>query len=140
MSAHFECNITPVNDPELKIDWKFNGSPLPSSSRIKTISDFGFVMLDISSADSRDSGEYICTATNKFGSDTTRAVLQCEGSSGVLSDSLHPESMSKLRQLELGTQFKALFYLLSFPYLIISITRIIFWSQFFCLVFSFCLF
>ena len=65
MSAHFECNITPANDPHLKIDWKFNGSPLPNSSRIKTISDFGFVMLDIASADSKDSGEYICTASNK---------------------------------------------------------------------------
>ena len=65
MSAHFECNVTPVKDPDLKIDWKFNGSPLANSCRIKTISDFGYVMLDISSADSRDSGEYICTATNK---------------------------------------------------------------------------
>ena len=52
-------------DPDLKIDWKFNGSPLTNSSRLKTISDFGYVMLDISSVDSRDSGEYICTATNK---------------------------------------------------------------------------
>ena len=66
MSAHFECNVIPINDPELRIDWKFNGQPLPNSSRIKTVSDFGFVMLDIASADSKDSGEYICTATNKY--------------------------------------------------------------------------
>lgn len=65
MSAHFECTVTPTNDPDLKIDWKFNGNPLPNSSRIKTVSDFGFVMLDIASVDSKDSGEYICTATNK---------------------------------------------------------------------------
>ena len=57
--------MTPTNDPDLKIDWKFNGNPLPNSSRIKTVSDFGFVMLDIASVDSKDSGEYICTATNK---------------------------------------------------------------------------
>ena len=65
MSAHFECTVTPTNDPDLKIDWKFNGNPLPNSSRSKTVSDFGFVMLDIASVDSKDSGEYICTATNK---------------------------------------------------------------------------
>ncbi len=66
MSAHFECAVTPANDPDLKIDWKFNGQPIQNSSRIKTVSDFGYVMLDIASVDSRDSGEYICTATNKY--------------------------------------------------------------------------
>lgn len=65
MSAHFECAVTPANDPDLNVDWKFNGQPLQNSSRIKTVSDFGFVMLDIASVDSRDSGEYICTATNR---------------------------------------------------------------------------
>ena len=65
MSAHFECRVTPTNDPHLKVDWKFNGQPMPNSSRIKTVSDFGFVMLDIAGTDSKDTGEYICTATNK---------------------------------------------------------------------------
>ena len=65
MSAHFECRLTPTNDPRLKVEWKFNGQPLPHSSRIKTVSDFGFVMLDIAGVDSKDSGEYICTARNK---------------------------------------------------------------------------
>lgn len=65
MSAHFECRVTPTTDPNLKVDWKFNGKPLPNSSRIKTVSDFGFVMLDIAGTDSKDTGEYICTATNK---------------------------------------------------------------------------
>ena len=35
MSAHFECKVSPANDPNLKIEWKFNGKPLKSSSRIK---------------------------------------------------------------------------------------------------------
>ena len=67
MSAHFECQVTPTDDPNMKIDWKFNGKPLQDSSRIKTVSDFGFVMLDIAGVDSKDSGEYICTASNKLG-------------------------------------------------------------------------
>ena len=37
MSAHFECRLTPTNDPDLKIEWKFNGKPLEESSRIKEI-------------------------------------------------------------------------------------------------------
>ena len=39
----------------------------------------------------------------RFGSDTTRAVLRCEGSSGVLSQSLHPDALPKIATLELGT-------------------------------------
>ena len=65
MSAHFECRVTPANDPNLRIEWKFNGRPLQDSTRIKPVSDFGFVVLDIAGVDSRDSGEYICTAINK---------------------------------------------------------------------------
>ena len=65
MSVHFEARGTPVDDPQLRVEWKFNGQPLPNSSRIKTVSDFGFVMLGIAAVDSRDSGEYICTAVNK---------------------------------------------------------------------------
>ena len=65
MSVHFEGRVTPADDPQLRVEWKFNGQPLPNSSRIKTVSDFGFVMLDIAAVDSRDSGEYICTAVNK---------------------------------------------------------------------------
>lgn len=27
-SAHFEASLTPVNDPELKVEWYFNGKKL----------------------------------------------------------------------------------------------------------------
>lgn len=27
-SMHLECQVLPVNDPSLKIDWFFNGKPL----------------------------------------------------------------------------------------------------------------
>lgn len=64
-SVHWQCSITPANDPEMSIEWTFDGKPLPQSSRLKTISDFGFVTLDICGVDSRDSGEYICKATNR---------------------------------------------------------------------------
>ena len=35
MSAHFECKVSPAQDPDLRIEWKFNGKPLGDSSRIK---------------------------------------------------------------------------------------------------------
>ena len=70
------------------------------SSRIKTVSDFGFVVLDIAYVQNHDSGEYICKASNKFGEDFTRATLRCSGKSGVYLDSLQPDSLAKIRTLE----------------------------------------
>ena len=64
-SVHLQCALEPVNDPDLKVDWYFNDQPLPNSSRVKTVADFGYVMLDIAGVDSRDSGKYTCRAHNK---------------------------------------------------------------------------
>jgi len=64
-SVHLQASLVPVHDQNLCVEWKFNGKPLPNSSRIKTVCDFGYVMLDIAAADSRDSGEYTCRAYNK---------------------------------------------------------------------------
>lgn len=64
-SVHLQAGLVPANDPTLQVEWTFNGKPLPQSSRVKTVCDFGHVMLDIAGVDSRDSGEYICRAFNK---------------------------------------------------------------------------
>lgn len=48
-------------------------------SRIKTLSDFGYVVMDISFVHAEDSGDYVCVATNKYGSDATKCTIQCEG-------------------------------------------------------------
>ena len=66
----------PTNDPTLEVEWSMDGRPLSNSSRMKVISDFGFAMLDISSADSRDSGKYTCAIRNR--SNTTHITLRFE--------------------------------------------------------------
>ena len=99
-SAHFECRLEPIGDPTLKIEWYHNGQPLQPSSRIKILSDFGLVVMDISYVHSEDSGEYVCVATNKFGSDTTRFTLQCDPSSRVIKHSILPQSMEQIHALE----------------------------------------
>lgn len=58
--AHFECRLTPINDPSLRVEWFHNGKPLTAGSRIKTINDFGFVILEIAQIDTRDTGLYTC--------------------------------------------------------------------------------
>lgn len=65
-SAHFECTLIPVNDPDLKVEWFHNGKPLLHKNRVKMISDFGFVVMDIAYIQTHDSGEYVCKASNKY--------------------------------------------------------------------------
>lgn len=99
-SAHFECTLVPVGDPDLKVEWFHNGKPIRHSTRIKPVSDFGYVLLDIAYVQSHDSGEYVCRAYNKYGEDFTRATIDCYGKSGVFYDSLQPESLARIRELE----------------------------------------
>ncbi|XP_043190339.1 titin-like isoform X4 [Amphibalanus amphitrite] len=103
-SAHFECNLVPVGDPNMKVEWFHNGVPLRHSSRIKCVSDFGFVVMDLAYVQDEDSGEYTCRATNKYGSDSTTATLGCVGRGGVFVDSLQPQSLQKISELEMAPQ------------------------------------
>ncbi|GIY11090.1 titin, partial [Caerostris extrusa] len=102
-SAHFECHLIPVGDPAMRIEWFHNGVPMRHSSRIKTLSDFGYVVMDISFVHVEDSGEYVCIATNKFGSDTTRCTIECTGHGKIFRDTLQPQSLEKIAELE-GSQ------------------------------------
>lgn len=102
-SVHYECCLAPVDDPDLKTEWFFNGRPLVTGSRFHTIDDFGFIVLDIDWLYPRDTGEYVCRATNKYGSDMTRTVLRVKpGKSIELESQLDNPNVTidKLRQLE----------------------------------------
>lgn len=99
-SSHFECTLIPVDDPDMIVEWFHNGVPLRHSTRIKMVSDFGFVLMDIAYVQSHDSGVYMCKATNKYGSDTTTGSIKCFGKGGVYLDSLQPDSLAKIRELE----------------------------------------
>ncbi|KAK0090259.1 hypothetical protein PV325_001954 [Microctonus aethiopoides] len=99
-SVHFECTLIPVGDPHMKVEWFHNGQPLRHSSRFKMVSDFGFVVMDIAGVMSHDTGEYVCKASNKFGEDFTKATIKCFGKSGVYLDSLQPDSLARIRELE----------------------------------------
>ncbi|PSN37209.1 Titin, partial [Blattella germanica] len=99
-SAHFECTLIPVGDPNLKVEWFHNGKPIRHSSRIKSVSDFGYVLMDISYVQSHDSGEYVCRASNRYGEDFTKATIKCAGKGGVYLDSLQPDSLARIRELE----------------------------------------
>lgn len=100
---HFECQLLPIDDANLRVEWLHNGKALSQSSRIKTVHDFGCVTLDIADVRRSDAGDYVCRAVNKFGRDETRAQLSVSvgiRQHGVLSSSLQPQSLQSIAQLE----------------------------------------
>lgn len=75
---HLDCAVLPINDPNLRIEWLFNGVPLQFSSRIRTIHDFGYVALEFLHIHQQDSGTYTCRAFNQVGEAVTEISFECE--------------------------------------------------------------
>lgn len=99
-AAHFESTLTPVNDASMKVDWLFNGKSIAMGHRFRTTYDFGFVALDILYAYPEDSGTYACVARNVLGENKTECVLQVQGKSGLILDTMDRDRLSQLRNLE----------------------------------------
>lgn len=101
---HFDCRVEPINDSSMRIDWFHNGRPFATGSRVHQLNDFGFIALDIDYSYTRDAGEYICRATNKWGSATTKATVTTKAKRNIDFESQLPSGMSaeKLKELERG--------------------------------------
>ena len=99
-SAHMECRVVPVGDPDMAFRWSKNGESLKMGSRIQASHDFGFVTLDIMQCVPEDSGMYVVTASNFAGESSSSFALHVGGQQGLLLDSMHPESVKKLAALE----------------------------------------
>lgn len=97
-SVHLLCTFVPKNDQNMAVTWTKDGEPLPFSSRIKALADFGTAILDIAGVDSKDSGVYACSIKNKYGEDVTLTKLECTGKSEVVSQSFHPNTLEALTE------------------------------------------
>ncbi|RWS09309.1 titin-like isoform X1, partial [Dinothrombium tinctorium] len=73
---HYECRVTPAEDPDLRLVWFKNERELIASSRVNFTYDFGYVCLDIAAAVPSDSGVYKCVAMNKKGEDVVTTTLK----------------------------------------------------------------
>lgn len=102
--VHFDCRVEPTNDSSMRIDWFHNGRPFATGSRVHQVNDFGFISMDIDYTYARDAGEYICRATNKWGSCTTKATVTSKSKRNIDFESQLPAGMSaeKLKELERG--------------------------------------
>merc|ERR1712025_1371473 len=84
-----------------------NGKPLSFKTRFTPIYDFGYVAMNFGWGYPEDSGEYICRATNLYGTDETRAIIKCSGKTGIVYESQLPKGMmsiEKIREMESGWQ------------------------------------
>lgn len=99
-TAHFEAQVAPVHDPNLRIEFYHNGKPLPSASRFHITFDFGYVSLDITHAVAEDAGEYSVRAVNALGQAVSSTNLRVIPRGTIISDTQHPEGLEKIRKLE----------------------------------------
>uniref|UniRef100_A0A914XU94 Ig-like domain-containing protein n=1 Tax=Plectus sambesii TaxID=2011161 RepID=A0A914XU94_9BILA len=99
-SAVFDCKFTPANDPNLKIAWLLNGHAILASSRVSTMADFGYAVLEINPCALQDAGEYTVVAVNQLGEARMSAQLQVHGYRSVYTDSAHPDSLQQITQME----------------------------------------
>ncbi|WKY10685.1 hypothetical protein Q1695_002781 [Nippostrongylus brasiliensis] len=98
--AHFEATVEPVDDPNLQICWLLNGVPMPNSSRVKMINDFGWVIMDINQVEPRDSGEWTCVAKNAAGEAQCSAPLTVASRENILREAINPQSLDRIREIE----------------------------------------
>uniref|UniRef100_A0A7I4YU80 Ig-like domain-containing protein n=1 Tax=Haemonchus contortus TaxID=6289 RepID=A0A7I4YU80_HAECO len=98
--AHFEATIEPADDANMEITWLLDGKPMASSSRVKMINDFGWVIMDIKEAEPRDTGEWTCVAKNPAGEARCSAPLKVTSKENIVLDSLNPQSLDRIREIE----------------------------------------
>ncbi|GMR57574.1 hypothetical protein PMAYCL1PPCAC_27769, partial [Pristionchus mayeri] len=99
-SVHMDCVVQPINDPNLKIEWFFNGALLQFGSRIRMIHDFGYVGLEFLHVHPEDSGVYECRATNAAGTASTELQIECRPLRNLYLDTQHAESWAKIQEIE----------------------------------------
>lgn len=63
----------------MKVEWFFNGQPIPMSNRLHLVNDFGYISLDLSPVYAHDSGVYMCRAVNDLGEAVTTASINVQG-------------------------------------------------------------
>lgn len=88
--VHLESRLVPIGDATMKVEWFIDGKPFTTGSRFRTISDFGYCVLEIIEAYARDSGVYTCTATNQYGSDTISCRVIIDSAKSIILDTQLP--------------------------------------------------
>ena len=96
-NIHLEARLEPIGDPNMKVEWFFNGRALTIGSRFRTYNDFGFIALDIVGVTANDQGTYVCRANNVLGQAETNAQVEVISRNNVVTETEHEAAMSQIR-------------------------------------------
>lgn len=77
-TAHIQCRYEPNDDPNLKLEWIFNGCPLLNASRFRMMNNFGYAAIDMIGVIPEDTGIYSVAITNRAGSAVSNFELRCK--------------------------------------------------------------
>lgn len=105
-SAHFEAQVEPIHDPNLRIEFYHNGKPLPSASRFHITFDFGYVSLDLTHAVAEDAGEYTVRAVNALGQCKSSTTMRVVTRGGIITEPQRPEGLEQIMKLESQQPFQ----------------------------------
>uniref|UniRef100_A0A8C4R8C1 Ig-like domain-containing protein n=1 Tax=Eptatretus burgeri TaxID=7764 RepID=A0A8C4R8C1_EPTBU len=104
--AIFECQLTPIGDPSIVVEWLHDGRPIQAANRVRMICEFGYCSLIYDVAYPRDSGVISCIASNVYGSDRTSTTLLVKEEKSLVEETQLPEGqrgVQRLRELERST-------------------------------------
>uniref|UniRef100_UPI00358F2F78 titin-like n=1 Tax=Myxine glutinosa TaxID=7769 RepID=UPI00358F2F78 len=104
--AIFECQLIPIGDPSIVVEWLHDGRPIQAANRVRMVCEFGYCSLIYDVAYPRDSGVISCIASNLYGSDRTSATLVVKEEKSLVEETQLPEGqrgVQRLRDLERST-------------------------------------
>lgn len=64
------------------------------------INDFGWIIMDISASESRDSGEWMCVVSNEVGEAKSSASINVLSKESIIFDSMQPQSLERIMEME----------------------------------------
>lgn len=99
-NVHFEAQVTPVNDPTMRVEWYKDGRPITASSRITAIFNFGYVSLNIMHLRAEDAGTYTVRAVNRMGEAISTSTIRVHSRSQVTADLGIPEQQRYIEKVE----------------------------------------
>ncbi|OTF80303.1 hypothetical protein BLA29_011487, partial [Euroglyphus maynei] len=82
-NVYMEAFIEPVNDPNLKIEWYHDKTPVIFTSRHHMKFDFGCISMMIETVNIDDGGEYTCVVRNQYGQAVSSANVSIVRIPGV---------------------------------------------------------
>lgn len=99
-NAHFEAQLTPVNDPTMRVEWYKDGQQITASSRITAIFNFGYVSLNIMHLRAEDAGSYTVRAVNRLGEAISTSTIRVISRNTVTADLGIPEQQRYIEKVE----------------------------------------